>query len=166
MPRPRGPCQGLVLAPWSSLTWRLQTLSSWNTKTSNWHWALDYYVSPIKIIKGMPIMYRIGTNVSWVIKNYRYVGYVSVCTRLGIAYAVGIVSWFMKNLGKAHWDCEVDTKVSQRNFYTRLMLWKRWSCIVGLYRFKLCWWKGSHEVHIWIPDDLCRGSSVMTIKIA
>lgn len=29
--------------------------------------------------------------------------YAMVCTRLDIAYAVGMVSRFLSNLGKAHW---------------------------------------------------------------
>jgi len=29
--------------------------------------------------------------------------YDMVCTRLDIAHAVGVVSWFLSNLGKEHW---------------------------------------------------------------
>ena len=30
--------------------------------------------------------------------------YAMVCTRPDIAYAVGVVSWFMSNPGEAHWQ--------------------------------------------------------------
>ena len=30
--------------------------------------------------------------------------YVMVCTRPNIAHAVGVVSWYMANTGKEHWE--------------------------------------------------------------
>ena len=37
--------------------------------------------------------------------------YAMVCTRPDIAYAVGVVSWFLTNHGKEHWEA---TKLIQR----------------------------------------------------
>jgi hypothetical protein len=35
--------------------------------------------------------------------------YAMVCTRPDIAHAVGVVSRYMNNLGKEHWDSKVDS---------------------------------------------------------
>ena len=49
--------------------------------------------------------------------------YAMVCTRPDIAHAVGVVSRYMNNLGKEHWEA-VKRILRYRYYYTCIMFWR------------------------------------------
>jgi hypothetical protein len=51
--------------------------------------------------------------------------YAMVCTRPDISHTVGVVSRYMNNPGKEHWeDSKVDSQVFERYCYSCIMFWR------------------------------------------